>query len=85
MNTHINQAIITKYHGPGNVRGARISATTASGIRHTIGYPHELSTSEGHHRAAQELADKLGWRGTLIGGGMKEGFCWVLVAIAREG
>jgi hypothetical protein len=72
------QAITTRYFGPGNVRGARIIATTESGIRHAISYPYELSGEACHRKAAQELADKLGWTGKLIAGGMKQGYAFVL-------
>ena len=75
----VYQAITTKYVGPGNVRGARIIATTSSGIRHIIGYPHELSEAAGHRRAAEELCEILGWDGVLVAGGMKQGYCFVLV------
>jgi hypothetical protein len=71
------QAIVTKYHGPTNTRGARISASTASGIRVSIPYPHELNTDDAHRAAADALCAKLGWTGTLIEGGMKQGNVYV--------
>ena len=75
----IYQAITTKYVGPTNTKGGRIIARTESGIRHTIGYPHELSSEQGHRKAAEELATKLGWQGRLIAGGLRTGYCFVLV------
>jgi hypothetical protein len=74
----IMQAIITHYVGPTNTKGSRIIATTESGIRHIISYPHEMSEERGHRKAAEELAAKLGWSGRLIAGGMKRGYAFVL-------
>lgn len=73
----IYQAITTKYVGPTNTKGGRIIASTENGIRHTISYPHELSSEAGHRKAAEELRDKLGWSGELVAGGLKRGFCFV--------
>lgn len=73
----VYQAITTKYVGPTNTRGGRIIATTESGIRHTISYPHELTEEAGHRKAAQELSDRLNWSGKLIAGGMRKGYCFV--------
>jgi hypothetical protein len=52
------QAIVTKYVGPGNVRGARIIAKCEAG-RVSIPYPHELSGEAVHRAAAVALCDKL--------------------------
>lgn len=71
------QAIITKFFVPGNVGGSRIKAT-AGGHSITIGYRHDLDTEEAHVAAALALAKKMGWKGTLIGGGLKTGFAFVL-------
>lgn len=75
----IYQAITTRYVGPTDTKGGRIIATTESGIRHTIGYPHELSSELGHRKAAEELAAKLNWSGRLVAGGMKHGYAFVLL------
>lgn len=50
-------AIVTKYHGPGNVRGARMSARSSNGyFKITRPYPHNLQTGEACHVwAAQQL------------------------------
>ena len=53
------QPITTKFL-PANVRGARIKATCDDGTV-IIAYPHELTGIECHRKAAQALADKLGW------------------------
>jgi hypothetical protein len=55
----ILQGIVTKYHGPTNSRGARISATSASGIRIFVPLDHGARNS--HHEAALRLAAKLDW------------------------
>jgi hypothetical protein len=75
----IYQAITTKYVGPTNTRGGRIIAITGSGIRHTINYPHELTSEQGHRKAAEELAAKLNWQGKLAAGGLKTGYCFVML------
>lgn len=54
------QAIVTKYIGPTDTKGARIKATCDAGSV-TIGYPHELSGQDVHAAAAMALVRKLGW------------------------
>jgi len=71
-------AIITKYHGPTNTRGSRITAY-ANGHKATIPYPYELSGMECHLAAAEALVKKMGWgpKGELIGGGTDTGYAFV--------
>lgn len=71
------KAILTKYKGPTNTRGARIIADDGDRNRLTIPYPHELNHEDGHRKAAEGLRDKMGWKGRLIGGGIKGGMAWV--------
>lgn len=71
------KAIVTKYHGPTNTRGARITADDGDGNRVSIPYPHELSGSDVHYKAAKTLCRKMGWECNLIGGGLKNGYAWV--------
>jgi len=71
------QAIRTKYHGPTNTRGARITATSGSGLKCTIPYPYELSGEACHREAATALCNKLQWPTDLIGGELKDGFVFV--------
>jgi len=73
------KAIETRYVGARNVRGARIIASDLDGNRVTISYPYELSGEAVHHKAAQALADKMGWTGRLVGGATKRGYCFVFV------
>ena len=54
------QAIVTKYLGPTDVKGARIGARCDAGSI-TIEYPHELSGDDVHAAAAMALCRKLGW------------------------
>lgn len=56
-----SQAITTKYLPVTDTKGARIKATTASGLSVVIGYPHELTGVDCHAAAAEKLARKLGW------------------------
>ena len=74
------QTITTKYHGPGNVRGARISAKTTSGIKISLSWDYTLDADENHRRAAEMLAVKLGWRGQWASGALADGSTvWVPV------
>ena len=65
------KAIVTKYHGPTNSRGARISATAEGGNRVVVHY--DYGAREPHDEAALALCDKLGWKGALAEGGMPDG------------
>ena len=78
------QAIVTKYHGPTNTRGSRISAKAEAG-RISVSYDHALNASENHRAAAQALADKMGWTiaafyPSLVGGALpgNAGYCFVM-------
>jgi hypothetical protein len=73
----MRQSIVTKYHGPGNVRGSRVSATSTSGHRIILEWDDALNTDENHKAAALALATKLQWRGTWQGGALKTGYCFV--------
>jgi len=76
------KAIMTKYHGPTDTRGARISARDCDGNRVTISYPYQLSGEAVHLSAAEALVAKMGWgpEGQLVGGGWKDGYAFVFVA-----
>lgn len=67
------QAIVTRYHGPTDYHGSRITARCESG-RLTIPYPFERNAGEDAHRvAAEALRDRLGWAGHLVGGCLPDG------------
>lgn len=65
------QAIETKWFGPTNVKGSRIIAKAEAG-RIVVPWEHALNVDQNHARAADLLAEKLGWVGPhyspLIGG-----------------
>lgn len=54
------QAIITKYHGPGNVRGSRVSAHAQAG-RIYLDWDDALNKEENHKLAARLFAQKFSW------------------------
>lgn len=76
------QAITTKYHGPTDRKGARISATANVG-RVVISYPHELDNVAAHRLAAETLANKFHWldRTTLVGGALPKNAGYVFVQV----
>jgi hypothetical protein len=66
--------IYTKYHGPGNVRGSRISATYHLGFgdkprRVVIQLDPEWDSGEGHRKAAEELLRRHYADCTIVAGG----------------
>ncbi len=71
------KAIVTKYHGPTNMRGSRITASDEDGNRITIPYPHELSGEDVHRKAANALCTKMKWNGKLVAGSLKNGYVFV--------
>ncbi len=78
MITHSRMtAIITKYHGPGNVRGSRITADAGMKRRISVSYNHEIDADGNHAAAAQALCDKFAWKGDLRSGGREDGMCFV--------
>jgi hypothetical protein len=84
--------IMTKYHGPGNVLGSRISACTGDNNpgtgkpdRLTIGYPHELSGVEVHAKAAKALAEKHGWNGVYVAGDIGSGYAFIRLVMNEAG
>ena len=76
------QAIQTKYHGPTNSKGSRLTATAAAG-RVTVPYDHALDLDDNHRAAALAFCDKFGWQtgpdgADLIGGTLLDGsMVWV--------
>lgn len=73
------KAIITRYKGPTDTKGSRIIASDEDGNRISISYPYELSGETVHQKAAQALCQKMGWTGELVGGSLKNGYCFVFV------
>ena len=71
------QAITTIYHGPTYSKGSRIIASNCDGKRLVMSYDCALNNDANHKKAALALRDKMGWKGRLIGGGIKNGMVWV--------
>lgn len=64
-------AIVTKYHGQTETRGARISADAGEGRRVVVSYHHEANNP--HDFAALALCEKMGWQGDLTRSGAPSG------------
>jgi hypothetical protein len=62
------QSIITKYIGPGNVRGSRLSVRATGGCSLMLHWRDELNNEENHREGAMALARKYGWHGTWTAG-----------------
>ena len=73
------KAIRTRYYGPGNVRGARITASDGNGNTATISYPHELNSDEANALAVTTLCRKMGWHGATTGGEYRSDMFWVFL------
>lgn len=48
--------IFTRYRGPTNMRGSRVTATTPNGLRATVPWDHALDADDNHDAAARKLA-----------------------------
>ncbi len=71
------KAIKTKYIGATNYRCSRVSASDEDGNRIVLTWCHNLNGEENHRAAAYALRDKMGWKGELITGGLRD--CYVHV------
>ena len=73
------KAITTKYHGPTETRGSRISASDGDGNRVYIPYDYKLTDEEVHRKAAVALCSKMNWSGadTMVGGSNRDGYAFV--------
>jgi hypothetical protein len=71
------KAIVTKYLGPTDFKGARISASDDDGNRVIISYDHALSGEGPHRKAAEALCAKMKWTGMLFSGWTKGGYVFV--------
>lgn len=74
------KAIITKYHGPTNTKGARIHAKAEGCPGKWFWYGFN-GTDHAHKEAAQAYRDERGWTGAMAGGGLPDqtGYAWVFV------
>jgi len=74
------KAITTRFHGPTNCRGSRITASDEDGNRMTVSYDHALNSMENHREAAVQLVFKMNWHPTvLVEGGIKGGYVFVML------
>ena len=78
----MRQAIITKYHGPTDRMGSRITARCQA-RRRIFAWDYDLDVEENHAKAAHKLATELGWLAggqRLVGGALPcgTGNCYVL-------
>lgn len=77
------KAILTKCLPATDTKPTRIKAYTEGGNSITVswseceGYGNERTQAEAHGYAARKLAEKMHWRGTLLGGGTVEGYCFI--------
>ena len=79
MTNHMSfNAIVTKYHGPTNHRGARVSANCA-GSRMFVPWDHALNIEENHVAAALAMIARMDWQGRWVNGGMPDGRGFVFV------
>jgi len=74
------QAIRTKYHGPTDTKGPRISAQCEAG-RIYVSYDHALNIGDNHKAACDALVKKLGWNtepyADMVGGEFDGAMYWV--------
>ena len=77
------QTITTKFLQPTGHTGARIKATSSSGISMTRNYEHGMSTEENHEEVAMALAERLEWDYDFAIGDTATGFVFVPVDHSR--
>ena len=72
-------AILTKFIGPTNYRGARVKAFTTSGHRIIVPWDHSQNVEENHDAAALALCRKMEWCGKLVRGGTDVGYAYTFL------
>ena len=70
------QAIRTRYFGPTDTKGSRISAKNRSRTIY-ISYDHALDVIDNHRAAARELKRLMQWGGDMVGGIFYGDWYWV--------
>ena len=78
----MRQAIVTKYLGPSNHRGARVKATAQAGSI-TLPWDDARDVDENHAASVMALAAKYNWGTAWIGGGSPDGTSYVWVCTDR--
>ena len=72
------RVIVTKFHGPTNRRGSRVSASDpGTGRRKYFDWAHNLNPEENHKHAAEDFAKQIEWDGDWTGGDTGTGMVWV--------
>jgi hypothetical protein len=71
------KAIMTKFHGPTNTKGSRISASDGDGNRVIISKSFDWNQEDGHKQAIFALCDKMGWSKPDAYGWFKNGLIGV--------
>jgi hypothetical protein len=69
----MRQSITTYFIGPTNVKGSRIKARASGGSSVTLSWDHAMNPDGNHRAAAIALANKNGWGGAYVAGGMADG------------
>jgi hypothetical protein len=84
------QAIITKFFGPTDCRGARIKAQCCGG-QVTVPYDYALDSYDNHRETALKLAVKLEWLSEqehhrMVGGSLPSGagYAFVITFVPEE-
>jgi hypothetical protein len=78
-------AILTKYLGPTDTKGSRYKAYTSNGQSITLDADHRKDYDLNHDAAAKALCQKMGWKGSLVRGGIETGFAYVFTRRDYDG
>ena len=81
------KAISTKILPATNTKPARLKAYDSDGNSYIIGADstqYARNTELAHKYVARSLANQMGWPGTLVGGGTKEGYVFVFLPLGSE-
>jgi hypothetical protein len=79
------KAIRTRYLPCTDTKGSRILASDGERNQIVIGYPHGLSSDEGHELAAYLLMHKMGWGNELNGGCFQNDMYWTMLPVVGRG
>ncbi len=76
------QAIRTRYHGPTDHHGSRVTASCDAG-RITVPWDHTMDAVGNHASAAMALHDRLGWNehNQLAMGSTRDGYVFVQIPL----
>ena len=74
------KAIETRFIPATTHKPARVSASDGDGNRIIISYGSQDGGEDAFRKAADALAEKMGWGGELVGGATKRGYTFVFVS-----